>query len=527
MILHDQLQEPFEKLPIRFKIPLRCDYCERVFFRIKKNISRFNKQINKDSCGDKSCSNKKRAEVFEKTYGYANLFDSPSFQAKKKEKVKNNYGTDEYFQSEDFIEKRKNTLIEKYGVDSPLKNEEIKEKQRQTCLEAYGAKNFAQTPEFLEQYRQTSLENYGIECPTQSPEVIEKRKTTSLERYGKEHYIQTKEYWEDREKTCLQKYGLASSSSSPECREKYQKTCMERYGVPTPIVLEKNRVFGKTQSEIKEWLNTFGFSFSENYNLCAGKEIDLYDAKAGFSIEYCGLYWHNELSPNPRNRTYHYEKYVKCKEAGVHLYTIFEDEWLLKNEQCKGILLSALGCYETRIQARKCKIEEVSKKDLVKFYNDNHIMGSNRLGMVFFALKFNNEIVGAMSLGRHHRGGNQIVLDRLCFKSGTQIIGGASRLFSMASNWARNNNYNSIISWSDNRWSSGKIYNTLGFTLDEEMPPDYSYVDTKKPNKRISKQSQQKKKTGCPPELTEKEWSAQRGLARIWDCGKKRWIFSL
>ena len=89
------------------------------------------------------------------------------------------------------------------------------------------------------------------------------------------------------------------------------------------------------------------------------------------------------------------------------------------------------------------------------------------------------------------------------------------------------NKIKEIISWSDNRWSVGSVYRKLGFVLAEELKPDYSYVDLKRPHRRISKQSQQKKKTGCPQGMTELEWANQRGLSRIWDCGKKRWLYNI
>jgi len=83
------------------------------------------------------------------------------------------------------------------------------------------------------------------------------------------------------------------------------------------------------------------------------------------------------------------------------------------------------------------------------------------------------------------------------------------------------------LSWSDNRWSDGSVYKKLGFTLDEHLKPDYTYVSLINPKRRISKQSQKKSATNCPPEITELEWANTRGLARIWDCGKTRWVFQV
>jgi len=106
------------------------------------------------------------------------------------------------------------------------------------------------------------------------------------------------------------------------------------------------------------------------------------------------------------------------------------------------------------------------------------------------------------------------------------VQGGATKLFKRFKEWSHKQNYRSIISWSDNSWTQGKIYPILGFNLDAEYPPDYFYWDIK--NRRYaSKQSQQKKKTGCPKGMTEREWCMERGLYRIWDCGKKKWIYQL
>ena len=112
----------------------------------------------------------------------------------------------------------------------------------------------------------------------------------------------------------------------------------------------------------------------------------------------------------------------------------------------------------------------------------------------------------------------------MCFKDNIKILGGSQKLFKAAKNWAIENNHTSIISWSDNRWSQGKVYEHLGFKLDKELGADYSYVDLKNPKIRLSKQSQKKKENQLQ---TESQMAHEKGLAKIWDCGKKRWIYYL
>ena len=69
----------------------------------------------------------------------------------------------------------------------------------------------------------------------------------------------------------------------------------------------------------------------------------------------------------------------------------------------------------------------------------------------------------------------------------------------------------------------------MGFNLDEEHGPDYSYV---KQYERVSKQSCQKKnlmKKGAQGTManTERELALTLDLHRIWDCGKKAWSLDL
>ena len=134
-----------------------------------------------------------------------------------------------------------------------------------------------------------------------------------------------------------------------------------------------------------------------------------------------------------------------------------------------------------------------------------------------------------MTASKHHRQNNDekaIVLNRLCFKDDTIVQGGASKLFKQFIIWARSELYNDIVSWSDTAWTDGNIYHVLGFHLDKEYGPDYFYWDIKN-HKYASKQSQQKRKTKCPKNMTEREWGIERGLFRIYDVGKKRWTYSL
>jgi GNAT superfamily N-acetyltransferase len=254
-------------------------------------------------------------------------------------------------------------------------------------------------------------------------------------------------------------------------------------------------------------------------------EYDIFVPELKLAIEYNGLYWHSEQFKEDKN--YHFRKMIKGFENGFRTITIFEDEWLHRQDQVKNFLLSVMNKNTNKIMARKTILKEVPKNEASEFLNDNHIQGTAKMDIAF-GLYYQDELIGLITGSKHHRQGQDgiFVLNRLAFKSNTSVTGGSSKLLNTLVQYAKNNGYHKMISWSDNRYSIGTVYEKLGFVLEEELPPDYSYVSK---DKRISKQSCQKKhllKKGGVGK-TEKEMANSLGLFRIYDCGKKRWSVNL
>jgi hypothetical protein len=264
-------------------------------------------------------------------------------------------------------------------------------------------------------------------------------------------------------------------------------------------------------------------------HLANGQRIDLFDAKTNTGIEYCGLYWHHENSATPRDRHYHENKMLAAQKEGFRLITIFEDEYLERELAVKNRLLSILGYGKVVLPARKCEILSLDFETSRSFLEQHHIQGSPTACNYSFGLLYANVLVGIMLGGPHHRQGHpeELILSRLCFAPQISIIGGSKRLFRKLTISGRNDGYKKIITWSDNRWTNGEVYKHLGMTPLKSIPPDYAYVVIAKPRKRLSKQSQQKSRTGCPADITEYQWCLQHGLSRIWDCGRIKWGFTL
>ena len=585
MLLTEKLKMPFDKIPVSHKVWWKCDYCGVEFQREIKVINRANKNSTTHSCGSKPCKKRKKqdgclskygvthvskvTEVVEKRISkikakmpetikkmkqtnverYGTEYASQNDQVKEKMKNTNlcRYGTECSLQNDKVQEKTKKTNINKFGVEFPVQAETVKKKRTQTNLERFGVEHPSQSEavknkiiesnlknhgvpysgmreDVKEKISQTNMQRYGVKNPLQNDEINKKRKQTNLERYGHESAFGNDEIKHKIKDTNIEKYGSEKASQNPRVIEKMIDTNMTKYGVPAACMLSENKNYGKTQRELAEWLLYLGFEFKSDYETLNGRELDLYNKSLNLAIEYCGLYWHHELSPEPRTRSYHHNKYKICNQKGIRLITIFEDEWMKRQSQCKNFIKSILNKNTIKIFARKCEIKQIEKSILQKFCENYHIQGSNNLAIICYGLFYKNELVGVMSFGKHHRNSKDLTLDRLCFKDDTTVIGGSSKLFHACCVWAKNQGFAQVISWSDNRWSSGGVYQKLGFCLANEGKPDYSYVDTKQKHSRKSKQSQRKI---VPNKQTERQICLEKGLVRIWDCGKKKWAYNI
>ena len=585
MLLENKLTMPFDQTPVSHKVWWKCDYCGIEFEREIKVMNRASKINPKHSCGSKDCKNKKKQEGCLAKYGVSHVSQIEEIKLKKNQKIKEKmpetlkkmkqanlekygheyasqtiaakekmkqtclqkYGTKSSLQNEQVKQKTKQTNLKNFGVEFPMQSEEIKAKREETNLAKFGFPHASQSEEVKnkiiesnlknygvpfvgmredvqEKIIQTNIARYGVANPLENEEINNRRKSTNLEKYGHESALANKDIKNKIKETNIAKYGHERASQSPEVIEKMITTNIEKYGVPAACMLVENRIYGKTQKELTEWLNGFGFVFKTDRTILDGREIDSYDDNLKIGFEYCGLYWHNELSPEPITRSYHYNKYKICQDKGIRLVTIFEDEWIKRNAQCKNFIKSILNKNSIKIFARKCQVKQIEKTEFQSFCNDYHIQGANHLAIVCYGLFYNDELIGGMSFGKHHRNGKDLTLDRLCFKDDVSVVGGSSKLFNACLLWAKEKGYDRVVSWSDNRWSAGDVYKKLGFELATDGKPDYSYVDLTKKCSRRSKQSQKKL---VPSKETERQICLEKGLVRIWDCGKKKWVFNI
>ena len=254
------------------------------------------------------------------------------------------------------------------------------------------------------------------------------------------------------------------------------------------------------------------------------QELDIYIPSKNIAIEYNGLYWHTESQG--KDRYYHFNKWEKCKDKGIQLITIWEDEWRDKPDIVKSMIAHKLGAsQDRRVYARKTTSFILGDKSYArKFFDDNHIQGSAP-ATSYVALSYKGDIV---AVSAWKKTGDILYLDR--YATSCVVVGGMGKVLSMGKDIAKNLHCTKIITFSDHQVSDGGLYDTLGFYCDKELKPDYRYLVE---DKRIHKFNYRLKRFRNDPDLeykeglTEKELAQLNGLERIWDCGKTRWVMDI
>ena len=78
------------------------------------------------------------------------------------------------------------------------------------------------------------------------------------------------------------------------------------------------------------------------------QEVDIYIPSKQVAIEFNGLYWHSEKAG--KGKDYHYNKWLSCKNKGVRLITVWEDDWRYRRDAVTQYITDALSdTYSTNL----------------------------------------------------------------------------------------------------------------------------------------------------------------------------------
>lgn len=285
----------------------------------------------------------------------------------------------------------------------------------------------------------------------------------------------------------------------------------------------------KGEVELKEFLESAGLAVTHQFKYSGRREFDILVDSHNIAVEYDGIPWH---STKYRDRETQLLKARHAKDLGVSLVRIFEDEWLNRKEQVKSLLLASFGIHSgERVFARKCQVREISNYAAKSFLNAYHVQGWRHSG-ISLGLFSGDSCVAVMVFkssmsGRYAAGSGEYELARYASKG--LVVGGAGKLLK---SFIRAYKPSRIVSFSEKRLFSGKLYESLGFVKEADVAPSYTYIfpgKTVRHHKSGFQLSRLRKKFPdvYDESLTEEEICAAAGYYRCYDDGKVRWVLSL
>ena len=301
-----------------------------------------------------------------------------------------------------------------------------------------------------------------------------------------------------------------------------------------------NHMKSKGEEAIRELVSNYTLTEARNRTLLAPKEVDIYMPDRKLAIEYSGMYWHSHFNAadEKSDKRKHVQKYVDCKAKGIRLLTIYETEWETRPYAIKRLLRNACGKAKGKLMARKCDLRTVPTAEARAFSERYHPQGGTG-GGEHYGLYWKEKLVACMrfAFGSNDRGAGakKSVWTLGRYATRITVAGAASRLFKA---FLKVHGEVEVKSFSDNRYFEGGMYEQLGFVLEEEVSIDYQVWSPKKgllpkphyqrrtlPQRLLDHGMTESFDPTTDPR-TEAEMTYLMKCGRIYDCGKKRWLYT-
>ena len=379
--------------------------------------------------------------------------------------------------------------------------------------------------------REGIISKYGT-CNMYS--ISEKLKgilATNNERYGEDYHMKTKEGAVKISKS-LKEFSLTEAgiiqrkTSGDRLRAEFDRAAKEG---DTPYFYKNGGGVSKEELQVKKIVEEIlKYEVSSTWIKTkngANRQIDIYIPEFNFGIEYNGVYDHSE--ERGKYKEYHLEKLEAAEEAGIHLMTIWNDEW--NDVRKKHIIITRikilLGKYTKKRYARKCKLKEIDIVPYNNFLDDNHIQGGNDHSSIRLCLIEDQTVVAVMGFKKcpsnvKKYGEPKDVWELCRYSSKDIVVGGFTRLISL---FKKTFNPKLIYSFAERYLVNKKenVYTKNGFIVNNVSSPSYSYLYKKKRTHKFNFRKKNFSRFGFDVlDKTEEELRKEMRLPKVWDCGK-------
>ena len=271
------------------------------------------------------------------------------------------------------------------------------------------------------------------------------------------------------------------------------------------------------QLEIAEFIRELGARVEvSDRNVLAPKELDVWVPDHDLAVEFNGLFWHTEQF---LDKGYHSEKTRLCREKGISLLHVWEDEWRDKRPIVESMIKHRLGRAAESVGARKCELVEIDAKSRKAFFERSHIDGDVSAKKAW-GLFHEGELVAVLSVRRpfHRKWSGRLEVARFAVALGWSVPGALSRLSKAALRFCEQSGAVGLLSYLDERLSTGAGWKPSGWRLDSISGPTFWWTDNKRRINRF------RVRANTAKGMTQKQAAATAGVKKIWGCNQQAWV---
>ena len=385
--------------------------------------------------------------------------------------------------------KRNNTMLNRYNTIYALQNINCMNKRNSTMLNRYGEIHALRIKIFKNKQRNTYYKNHGpvnIITDDNIQKIILSLKNIFLLKNIELYDIYTNKkyfaffikflYNKMKRKIRLLEIANIFNRSPQSIKERVLRYDLLNY---FDIKNSELELQFKELLENAEFIQNVDFEranrniLPKNKNTEGQPELDFYLKDYNIAFEINDIASHSSIK---KNKDYHLNKTLQCKEKRIRLIHLWE--WELTDEdlwaRTSNWILNLLNDSKIQIDIKDCTIKEVNIEEEKEFLNEYHIEGYIK-SEICLGLYCDNQLIQLMSFCTPRYNKNyEYELLRLCTKFGYKVLFGAEKLLK---NFIKNYNPKSLISYCNLDKFSGKIYKKIGFKLLKRNSPFRIWFD--------------------------------------------------
>ena len=219
-----------------------------------------------------------------------------------------------------------------------------------------------------------------------------------------------------------------------------------------------------------------------------------------------------------------YKLKLETETTGQELMIVYLPELAHKYSITLNRIKYRLQDAKARVRAKKCQIRDLTSVEYKNFINEFHIQGSI-VSSIKYGLFKDDLLLAAMSFNKsRYNKDYEYEMGRYCVRPGFVIHGNASRLLH---HFIREKDPKSIITYCDYRWSSGRVYEAIGFKLLHDSACGFFWAkDGQMYNRRgWWKARLPEKLDHFDPNLSAHNNMRANGFVKIYDIGQRTYVW--